>query len=156
MGPLSPLDTLTARVGPAEVTVAYSRPSVRGREVWGRLVPYGEVWRTGANAATIFRTSRDLTIGGTAVPAGAYTLFTLPTEQGTSLILSRRTERDGQPLAGTDYDPESDLARIEMTTAAVSTPVEQFTIAIEPGRGNRAMLVLAWDRRRMTVPVEVR
>ena len=124
--------------------------------MWGELVPWNAVWRTGANAATVFRTTMDLTIGGTAVPAGSYTLFTLPTERGTTLILSKETMRDGRPLAGTDFDAAHELARIPLTTTSVQPPVEQFTIAVEPGGGNRATLVLAWDTRRMTVPVEVR
>ena len=156
MGPLSPLDSLAARVGAAEIAVVYSRPGVRGRNVWGVLVPWNEVWRTGANAATTFRTTRDLTIGGTAVPAGSYTLFTLPTERGTTLILSKETMRDGRPLAGTAFDAAHELARIPMTTTTVQPPVEQFTIAVESASGNRATLVLAWDTRRMTVPLEVR
>jgi hypothetical protein len=156
MGPLSPLDTMAATVGGAEIAVIYSRPSVRGRSVWGELVPWNQVWRTGANDATILRTGRDLTIGGTPVPAGTYTLFTLPTPDGTTLIINRETQREGRPLAGTAFDPAHELARIAMTTSRPQAPVEQFTIAVEPGTGNRAMLVIAWDRRRMTVPIEAR
>lgn len=156
MGMLSPLDSIEARVEAAEISVVYSRPSVRGRNVWGELVPFNEVWRTGANAATVMRTSRDLTIGGTPVPAGSYTLFTLPTQGGTKLIISKETMRDGRPLAGTDFDARHELARIDMTTTPTQEPVEQLTIALEPRAGNRATLVVAWDRRRMTVPVEVR
>lgn len=156
MGPLSPLDSTHATLGVAAVTVVYSRPSVRGRAVWGTLVPFNEVWRTGANSATVLRTTRDLTIGGTAVPAGTYTIFTLPTPDATTLIINKETMRDGRPLAGTAFDPAHDLARIPMMTSASPSPVEQFTIAIEPGSGNRGTLVLAWDRRRMTVPIEAR
>src|SRR5690606_4665955 len=101
MGPLSPLDSTSISLGDADVAVVYSRPSVRGRAVWGDLVPWNEVWRTGANAATVLRTSRDLTIGGTAVPAGEYTLFTENTPTETTLIINRETMRDGRPLAGT-------------------------------------------------------
>jgi hypothetical protein len=155
MGPLSPLDTAESALGGANVTVIYSRPGMRGREIWGRLVPWNEVWRTGANAATVLRTNRDLVIGGKAVPAGSYTLFTLPTPTGTTLIISKETMRDGQPLAGTAFDPAHELARIEMTTTETPSPVEQFTIAVEPGSGNRGTLALSWDRRLMTVPVVV-
>jgi hypothetical protein len=156
MGPLSPLDTTAARIGSADVRVVYSRPSVRGRIVWGQLVPWHEVWRTGANAATVLHASRDLTIGGTRVPAGSFTLFTLPTPTGTHLIISKETMRDGQPLAGTAFDPAHELARIPMTTEPRAQPVEQFTIAVEPGAGNTGTLVMAWADRRMTAPIEVR
>jgi hypothetical protein len=156
MGPLSPLDTMVARVGDAEISVMYSRPSVRGRNVWGELVPWNAVWRTGANAATVLRTSRDLTIGGTLVPAGTYTLFTLPTPERSTLIINREIERDGRPLAGTDFDPAHELARIPMTTSRSTAPVEQLTIEVEPGAANRGVLVIAWDRRRMSVPITPR
>ena len=155
MGPLSPLDTAEAKLGGASVSVIYSRPGMRGREIWGRLVPWNEVWRTGANAATVLRTDRDLLIGDKAVPAGSYTLFTLPTPSGTTLIISKETMRDGQPLAGTAFDPAHELTRVELTTTETASPVEQFTIAVEPGSGNRGTLALSWDHRRMTVPVVV-
>lgn len=156
MGPLSPLDSTSASIGEATITVVYSRPGVRGRKVWGDLVPWNEVWRTGANSATVLRTSHDLTIGGTAVPAGTYTLFTLPAPTETTLIINTETMRDGRPLAGTAFDAKHDLARIRMATGESPSPVEHFTISIEPGAGNQGSLVLAWDRRRMTVPIEVR
>ncbi len=156
MGMLSPLDSLEARVGTAQISVVYSRPGVRGRNIWGELVPFNEVWRTGANAATVMRTSADLTIGGVRVPAGSYTLFTLPTQSGTKLIINKEMMRDGRPLAGTAFDASHELARIDMTTIPTQEPVEHFTISVEPGTGKRATLVLAWDRRRMTVGVEGR
>jgi hypothetical protein len=155
MGPLSPLDTAEVELGGASVAVIYSRPGMRGREIWGRLVPWNEIWRTGANAATVLRTDRDLLIGGKAVPAGSYTLFTRPTPTGTTHIISNETMRDGHPLAGTAFDPAHELTRVEMTTTETSSPVEQFTIAVEPGSGNRGTLALSWDRRRMTLPVVV-
>lgn len=156
MGPLSPYDSTTARVGPANVKVLYSRPRARGRVVFGNLVPYGQVWRTGANAATVLETDRDLVIGKTPVPAGRYTLFTIPDRTGSTLVVSRETTRNGQPLAGTDYDPTQDLARIPMTTRTVAKPVAQVTIALVPTRASEGMLHIVWDRREMTVPVKAR
>ena len=156
MGPLSPLDSTKISLGEADVALVYSRPSVRGRVVWGELVPWNEVWRTGANAATVLRTSRDLTIGGTAVPAGEYTLFTLNTPTETTLIINRETMRDGRPLAGTAFDPKHVLARVPMTVSESPSPVEQLTISIEPGADAQGTLVLAWDRRRATVPIAAR
>ena len=148
MGVLSPRDSSLARVGAAEIAVAYGRPSMRGRTIWGALVPWNQVWRTGANDATVLRTSRDLTIGGVPVPAGSYTVTTLPAAGGTKLILSGEpATRGGQP---------QEVARIDMATTELATPVERFTISIEPGQGNRATLAMSWDRRRMTAPIVAR
>jgi hypothetical protein len=153
MGPLSPLDSTLMTLGDADIAVVYSRPSVRGRAIWGEQVPWNEVWRTGANAATVLRTSQGITIGDRAVPAGSYSLFTLNTPTATTLIISTETMRDGRPLAGTAFDPAHVFARIPMTTTAWPSPVEQFTIAIEPSGDRQGTLVLAWDRRRMSVPL---
>lgn len=157
MGALSPLDSASGRVGDALVTVRYSRPRARGREVMGGLVPYDQVWRTGANAATVLETSRDLVVGNTALPAGRYTLFTVSTRAGATLVVSKETERGGQPLAGTDYDPARDFARIPMATRTLDAPVEQFTIAVVPAAdANTGALRMAWGRREMAVTVRRR
>ena len=156
MGMLSPLDSASARLGGATVAVVYSRPKLRGRTAWGAMVPWDSVWRTGANAATVFRTDRDLEIGGTRVPAGAYTLFTINSRTASTLVLSRETMRNGQPLAGTAYDRAHDLARIPLAVRRLSAPVEAFTIEVVPQGGDRATLRLAWGTREMTAPVRVR
>ena len=149
MGSASPLDSARAAIGAAEVAVTYSRPSVRGRTVWGgTLVPYGEVWRTGANAATALRTSADLTIGGVRVPAGSYTLFTMPAAGGSQLIISKKTGE-----WGTEYDASQDLARVPLTATPLGAPVEQFTIAVEPAGANRGVLRMRWADRELSVPV---
>lgn len=147
LGALSPADTVRAQVAGANVTIAYSRPSRRGRVIFGGLVPWDRVWRTGANAATGFATDRDLLIGDTRVPAGSYTLWSLPSRDGWQLILNRQT---GQ--WGTQYDQAQDVARIPMRVETLSAPVERFTIALEPGAGG-GTLSLAWDNRRGTVAV---
>ncbi|HEV2146687.1 MAG TPA: DUF2911 domain-containing protein [Longimicrobiaceae bacterium] len=146
-GQASPRDSVTARVGDATVAVSYSRPSMRGRRVFGGMVPWGEVWRTGANQATHLRTDRDLTIGGARVPAGSYTLWTIPGEREWTLVINRQT---GQ--WGTEYDPAQDLVRVPMQTERVAAPVEQFTIAVEP-RGGQSVLALTWENTRAWVPV---
>jgi hypothetical protein len=149
MGPASPLDSAKSTVGTAQVAVVYSRPSVRGRTVWGgSLVPYGQIWRTGANAATMLRTSADLMIGGTRVPAGTYTLFTMPGADVTQLVINKQT---GQ--WGTEYRAEQDLVRVPLTVTRLSAPVEQFTIAVEPA-GSAANLVMRWGDRQLSVPVQ--
>ncbi len=151
MGAASPLDSVRASIGAADVAVVYSRPSVRGRTVWGGvLVPYGTWWRTGANAATAFRTTADLAVGGTRVPAGSYTLFTLPTPAGTQLIISKKTGE-----WGTDYDATQDLARVPLTVTPLTAPVEQFTIALRPTGADAGVLRMQWGDRELSVPVAV-
>ena len=153
MGQTSPRDTARATLGAAQLLVDYGRPSRRGRTVWGgTLVPAGQIWRTGANQATHFRTSADLTLGDLAVPAGTYTLFTLPEADGSyRLIVSRQT---GQ--WGTEYKPDMDLGRVPLTSTTLAEPVEQFTIAIEPSGAAAGRLVLRWDTRELAVPIAVR
>ena len=146
---LSPRDTVRMELaGGRRVSIDYGRPFMRGRRIMGELVPYGRVWRTGANAATTLVTDVDLDIGGTTVPRGTYTLYTLPTAGGWTLIVNRQT---GQ--WGTQYDASRDLARIRMQTATLRQPVEQFTIALEPGRAGAGTLALQWENTRAFVPI---
>ncbi|HEX4601755.1 MAG TPA: DUF2911 domain-containing protein [Gemmatimonadales bacterium] len=140
LGPLSPSDSVTARVAGGTVTVRYSRPSARGRVVFGSVVPWNQVWRTGANDATLLETSVDLVAAGTTVPAGTYSLWTIPSPAGWTLIINRNT---GQ--WGTDYDAKYDLARLAMHVETLPQPVERFTIAIE-SRGPGGILALQWAR----------
>jgi hypothetical protein len=140
LGVLSPRDSVTARIGDATVSVAYGRPARRGRDVFPDVVPWGQVWRTGANQATHFYTDADLDVGGTLVPAGAYSLFTLPSPTQWLLIVNQQT---GQ--WGTAYDASRDLARIPMQRRTLTERVETFTIRIEPGTGAAGRLVMAWD-----------
>jgi hypothetical protein len=140
LGQLSPRDSAWADLGGARVRVDYGRPSKRGRVVFGQLVPWERVWRTGANAATQFSTDAPLTIGGHTIPAGTYSLWTIPREDGATLIVNART---GQ--WGTHYERTLDVARIEMTRTDLAKPVERFTIAIEP-TGADGVLRLSWDR----------
>ncbi|HEU4556881.1 MAG TPA: DUF2911 domain-containing protein [Longimicrobium sp.] len=148
---LSVRDTVRARIGGAAFTVDYGRPLARGRVLAGGVIPYGRVWRTGANAATQFTTSAPITLAGIAVPAGTYTLWTIPRPGGVELIVNRQT---GQ--WGTRYDAAQDLGRAPMTIGTVAPPVEQFTIAIEPAGSRRGTLAMAWGTFRWTAPIEVR
>lgn len=147
VGQLSPRDTAWGAVGRARLMVDYGRPSRRGRVVFGGVVPWGRVWRTGANAATQLTTDTPLLIGGERIPAGSYSLWTVPRTDGAALIVNRRT---GQ--WGTHHDPHHDLARIEMTREEVTEPVEQFTIAVEPAAGG-GRLRLTWDATSYVVPL---
>ena len=147
---LSPRDTIRTTIGGANFTVTYSRPMKRGRVLFGETVPWGEVWRTGANEATHFHTDKNLVIGGTPVPAGTYTLWTIPRPEGWTLIINKQT---GQ--WGTIYDPAQDLARVPMHDEAPAAREEQFTITLEPGEPG-AVLRLRWDDREAWVPIEIK
>jgi hypothetical protein len=138
-GPLSPRDTVRAQIGPARLMVDYGRPRKRGRVIFGQVVPWNQVWRTGANAATQFSTDAALTMGDHLVPPGQYSLWSIPGSSGATLIINRQT---GQ--WGTEYDPAQDLARLALTRESSPEPVEQFTIAIEPAEVG-AVLRLSWD-----------
>src|SRR2546421_793432 len=147
LGVLSPTDSIKTSVAGAAVAVRYSRPSTRGRAIFGNVVPWNQVWRTGANQATVFETSADLVMAGTSVPAGKYSLWTLPSQSGWKLIVNKNT---GQ--WGTDYNAQYDLARLDMRVEPLSQPVEQVTIRVDPeGRGG--VLKLEWERTRASVPL---
>ncbi len=131
------------------VTIKYSRPSARGRKIFGGLVPYGHIWRTGANAATSFSTDVNLDIGGTAVPAGNYTIYTLPEQNGWKLIVNKQT---GQ--WGTVYDESQDLARIPMKVTQTPAATEMFTISLDKTGGDAATLKLQWENSDASVSVK--
>jgi len=133
------------------VTIVYSRPSMRGRKIMGGLVPYGEVWRTGANEATSLKTAVDLEIGGAKVPVGSYTLYTLPSATAWKLIINKQT---GQ--WGTEYDQSQDLARVDLAKTALSSPLEQFMIEFVKSGAGAADLVLEWETTKLSVPVRAR
>lgn len=147
LGQLSPRDTVRARIGDGDVSIDYSRPLKRGREIFGNVVPWNTAWRTGANAATQLTTATDLVIGGATVPAGKYTLWTLPTPTGWKVIINKQT---GQ--WGTVYDAQQDLVRVDANVETLATPVEQLVIAFEPGTTPTAMTI-TWDKTRVSVPV---
>jgi len=136
----SPRDSVKATIGGGTVSINYGRPSMRGREIMGGLVPWGQVWRTGANEATTLVTTKALMFGSVMVPAGTYTLYTLPGKDGWKLIINKQT---GQ--WGTEYHQEQDLARVDMKVEALTAPVEMFTIKIEP-KGGSGILRLEWEK----------
>ena len=145
----SPPGTADVTLKGKQVSITYHRPSMHGRKIMGGLVPYGEVWRTGANEATSLSTAVDLNIGGATVPAGKYTLFTLPSEGTWKLIINKQT---GQ--WGLEYHQEQDLARVDMHKESLSTPVEEFTISWKKKGADSADLVLEWEKTRLSVPVK--
>lgn len=149
VGPLSPRDSVKAVAGGASLAIDYSRPAKRDRVVFGGIVPYGEVWRTGANAATQFRTDRELHLAGQTLPAGLYTLWTLPSEKGWKFIVNSQT---GQ--WGTLHDPAKDLFSVDMRVTTLPEVVERFTISIEPA-AEGGTIHLDWDRTRASIDFTV-
>lgn len=149
IGVASPRDTVELGYGGATFALEYSRPAKRGREIWGGLVPYGQVWRTGANAATHFTTSRPVRIGDARLDAGSYTLWSRFTPDGGVLILNGETG-----IWGTQHDPAHDLATVPLERRTLSEPVERFTMALEPA-ADGAVLELRWDTTAWSVPIAV-
>jgi hypothetical protein len=147
---LSVRDTARATIGNAVFSVDYGRPLARGRTLLGNVILYDRVWRTGANAATQLTTSAPITLAGLSLPAGTYTLWTIPHRQGVDLIVNRQI---GQ--WGTEYGRAHDLGRAPMRSDSVDTPVEQFTISIEPGNARHGTLAMAWGSFRWTAPIVV-
>ncbi len=147
---LSVRDTMRAQIGNALFTVDYGRPLVRGRKLLGDLLPYDRVWRTGANAATQFTTSAPIKLAGMQVPAGTYTLWTVPHMDGVDLVVNRQT---GQ--WGTEYDGSRNLGIARITTQTLSTPIEEFTISIVSSDTQHGKLVMEWGSFRWTAPIEV-
>jgi hypothetical protein len=168
LGQLSPPDSVRATIGGVAVGVDYGRPSARGRKIFGAetesprpVVLWNQVWRTGANFATRFTTAADLVVGGQTIPAGTYTLWTLPSPTGWKLIINKQTKAPCATAAecadprrpklwGTDYSADSDLVRVDMQTAALTTPVEEFMITVEP-QGDGGVLAVAWEKTRAWV-----
>jgi hypothetical protein len=150
-GVLSPRDTASAEVGRAHVVIDYGRPSARGRTVYGGLIPFDAVWRTGANEATQLITDRDLVIGGTPIPAGTYSLWSEATESDWTLIVNKQ---HGQ--WGTEHDAAQDFARIPLTVSKLTEPVEQFTITVAPTGTRAGTLTLAWGDTQGSVSFTVK
>ena len=150
LGALSPRDTVrTSDIAGASLWIDYSRPSARGRVIFGNVVPWGTVWRTGANAATQFHTDHSLDFGGTVVPAGFYTLWTIPSPDGWKLIVNSQT---GQ--WGTEHDASKDLYTVNLRTETLPDPEEQFTIRVLP-RTDGGVLQLDWATTRASAEFKV-
>jgi hypothetical protein len=150
---VSPHDTISAVSDGNRVTVVYGRPytkdphSGEARKIWGGLVPYGQPWRTGADEATLFITQKPILLGGTPIPAGAYTLYTLPAEDGSAkLIVSKQI---GQ--WGTQYDEKQDFARVDLKKETLDKPVDQFTMALS----RNGELKMMWENTGYSVTYTV-
>ncbi len=130
------------------ISVAYSSPRMRGRKIFGDLVPFGEVWRTGADNATSFVTEADLVAGGKSIPAGSYTLFSLPTQTKWTLIISKQTGEFGIPYPGEQFD----FVRIEMKLSKIPSPIENFTISFDQ-TGASCSMRLDWESTRASIDI---
>ncbi len=151
-GKASPAASATCDLGGGKtIKTDYSSPRMKGRKIYGGLVPFGEVWRTGANDATTFVASADVVVGGKTVPAGSYTIFTVPAADKWALIINKKTGEWGIP-----YKYEGDeLARVDMKVSKLPSPLENFTIAYDKS-GSGCTLRLDWETTRATVEVSAK
>ena len=156
---ISPHDTISKVVDDDRVTVVYGRPYAKDpksgeeRKIWGDLVPYGKIWRTGSDETTLLITQKPLAFGDTTIPAGAYALFTMPEENGGSkLVISKEIGEWGAYT----YDEKQDVARVDMTKGKTDAPVEEFTMAIDKGTGGGGVLKLEWENTEYSVPFTVK
>ncbi len=134
--------------GGKSITVDYSSPRVKGRKIYGELVPFGKVWRAGANEATTLITTADIVVGGTPVPVGTYTLFAIPNKDKWTLIISKATGE-----WGTDYPgPDKDLARVDMKVSTLPSTVENFTISFDKS-GTGTTMNIDWETTRASVTI---
>lgn len=146
----SPAADTSVTINGKQITIKYSAPSMRGRKIFGELVPYGQVWRAGANEATSLTTQGDLNINGLKVPAGSYTLYVLPEANQWQLIVNKQT---GQ--WGTVYNQGQDLGRVKMTMSKAAAPVETYKMTLSSDGGNKGKLTLQWENTVASVPFTV-
>jgi hypothetical protein len=146
----SPAGTIKQRVGLTDIEVEYSRPGMKGRVIYGGLVPYGAVWRTGANTATKITFSTPVKFGGADVPAGSYALYTIPGKKEWTVIINKVTGQWGSY----QYDEKNDLVRAKVKPVALPTPVETFSIGLGDLRDQSATLYLVWETTRVPVKLE--
>jgi len=154
----SPHISINAVVDGDSLTLVYGSPSVKDpksgepRKIWGKLVPYGKVWRTGADEATLLTTEKTLVLGETTLAPGTYSLWTLPAEDGSAkLVINKQT---GQ--WGTRYDEAQDLARVDLKKESLECPAGRFTMAIERGSGGGGVLKMMWETTAYSIPFTVK
>ncbi|GAB2550296.1 DUF2911 domain-containing protein [Rufibacter soli] len=147
----SPAATVKQAIGLADVTVEYSRPSMKGRKVFGDLAPYGKLWRTGANKSTQIEFSEEVMLEGNKVPAGKYALYTIPGEKEWTIIIHKNTEHWGD--GGKDYKQAEDLVRFKVTPKKLANKVETFTIGFADLTNNGGTLEISWENT--LVPVKI-
>jgi hypothetical protein len=147
----SPFAKVSQTIGLTEITVDYSSPAVKGRPIWGALVPYGELWRTGANQATKITFSRDVIFGDKPVPAGSYALFTIPAKGAWTVVLNKKAEQSG---TGREYKADLDLVRFQVHAKPASHR-ERMTFLFSDFTDDKGSLDLEWEKLRVSIPIKV-
>lgn len=150
----SPLAEVRFTLGGQEALLCYSRPSAKGRAVMGGLVPYGQPWRVGANEATSLHLPFNATIGGVAVDAGTYSLYSVPGQTEWEFVLNRQVERWGIPID--DAVKQGNAGSFKRPVSSTSAPVEQLTFRWEATSESAGQLVMEWERTQVAIPVERR
>lgn len=152
----SPEQTVTYNQSDVNLSVFYNRPSTRGRDIFGKLVPYGKVWRTGANEATTFKTNKDLLINGKKLPAGKYSLYTIPGEDSWEIIFNGKSYFWGINMrdpSKASLEREFDVLVTNVNPVSTDTVTEMFTISFENNSG--LFLVLSWHQTKVMVPIQI-
>jgi len=144
----SPTQTIKQDFGISSIELIYSRPGIKGRKIFGDLVPWGKVWRTGANSATRIKFSDDVTIGGQTLKAGEYAIYTVPNEKEWEIIINKGSEN-----WGTDYKQEDDILRVKASPVKLESPIETFTMQFANVKPNSADLQIMWDKTLVSVPI---
>ncbi|MGO9476389.1 MAG: DUF2911 domain-containing protein [Limisphaerales bacterium] len=159
---VSPHETITATVDGDKLTLVYGRPYTKDpktgeiRKIWGGLVPYGKIWRTGADEATLLTTEQPIVLGGTDIPAGTYSIFTLPAADGSAkLIVNKKTGQWGIPYKESS-EATNELARIDLKKVSLDKTVDQFTMAIEPNPAGGGVLNMSWENTGFSMPFTVK
>lgn len=150
---LSPFTKITQEVGLTEISLEYSRPSAKGRTIFGELVPYDKIWRTGANASTKITFLESAHIGGKPIQAGTYAIYTIPGKEVWTIIIHSKTNL--RSLAGDSYNPANDVFRFEVESQKINYNVETFTIQFSELRTDSFNLQLAWENTLVNLPVKL-
>jgi hypothetical protein len=145
-----PRDSVKVMFNGEKITINYGKPSMHGRKIFGAFVPYYKVWRTGAGAATTLITETDFEVDGAIIPRGTYSLYSLPTEERWKLIINKQT---GQ--WGIDYDPQLDLARVDLNIKKLKSPIEDLTLKLEKNGNDGGTLKIEWANTSLSVPFHV-
>ncbi|RPI69730.1 MAG: DUF2911 domain-containing protein [Ignavibacteriae bacterium] len=147
---LSPTSTITQEFSTSKIEITYSRPSMRGRKVFGDLVPFGSVWRTGANAATKITFGEEVEIGGTKIPAGSYSFYSIPGQNEWEIIINKNTGNWG----AMGYDTKDDVVRVKVKSTTLSQATETFTMWVSNITFSSCSIDLAWENTMVSVPVK--